>query len=211
MTATAKDLSFANVFPPLWLRDNCPCEQCRDPSSHQKLFQLLDLPDDVEILGSSSAATRSRSRFFPTTIVLSSRAPGCSSSPKASPTSRAERGQQGALACGRHRSRRAEDHLGEVRRRRPRATPSASRCRTSRPRPHRRRRRPPRHRAGRSSQRLATCERPTTASSSTFESSPTRATSPSPDSRSPRTPTTRTAIQCRRCSSCTASKLRRRR
>ncbi len=50
MTATAKDLSFANVFPPLWLRDNCPCEQCRDPSNRQKLFQLLDLPDDVEIL-----------------------------------------------------------------------------------------------------------------------------------------------------------------
>jgi gamma-butyrobetaine dioxygenase len=50
VTSAAKDLSFANVFPPLWLRDNCPCEQCRNVSNHQKLFQLLDLPDNVEIL-----------------------------------------------------------------------------------------------------------------------------------------------------------------
>lgn len=50
MTSTAKDLSFANVFPPLWLRDSCPCEQCRNVSNGQKLFRLLDLPDDVEVL-----------------------------------------------------------------------------------------------------------------------------------------------------------------
>jgi gamma-butyrobetaine dioxygenase len=50
VTSTAKDLSFANVFPPLWLRDNCPCEQCRNASNRQKLVQLVDLPGDVEIL-----------------------------------------------------------------------------------------------------------------------------------------------------------------
>jgi gamma-butyrobetaine dioxygenase len=50
MTTEAIDTSPVAAFPPLWLRDNCPCSECRDSSSHQKLFQLLDLPDDVEIL-----------------------------------------------------------------------------------------------------------------------------------------------------------------
>ncbi len=46
----ARNSSLAAIYPALWLRDNCPCAQCRDPSSHQKLFQLLDLSNDVEIL-----------------------------------------------------------------------------------------------------------------------------------------------------------------
>jgi gamma-butyrobetaine dioxygenase len=50
VTSTAKDLSFARAFPPLWLRDNCPCAECRDVLSHQKLFQPRDLPNDIEIL-----------------------------------------------------------------------------------------------------------------------------------------------------------------
>lgn len=35
---------------PYWLRDNCPCPECRDPRNGQKLFQVTDLPDDLAIL-----------------------------------------------------------------------------------------------------------------------------------------------------------------
>ncbi|WP_327424497.1 TauD/TfdA family dioxygenase [Streptomyces sp. NBC_01230] len=31
-------------FPVMWLRDNCPCADCRDPRSGQKLFQISALP-----------------------------------------------------------------------------------------------------------------------------------------------------------------------
>ncbi|MFE9868018.1 TauD/TfdA family dioxygenase [Streptomyces sp. NPDC005506] len=31
-------------FPVTWLRDNCPCADCRDPRSGQKLFQISALP-----------------------------------------------------------------------------------------------------------------------------------------------------------------------
>ncbi|MDH6113425.1 gamma-butyrobetaine dioxygenase [Kitasatospora sp. MAP12-15] len=34
---------------PYWLRDNCPCTDCRDPRNGQKLFQITDLPDDLTI------------------------------------------------------------------------------------------------------------------------------------------------------------------
>lgn len=34
---------------PYWLRDNCPCTGCRDPRNGQKLFQITDLPDDLEV------------------------------------------------------------------------------------------------------------------------------------------------------------------
>ncbi len=49
MTTAARDSSLAAAYPVLWLRDNCPCAECRDPSSGQKLFQLLDLSEEVEI------------------------------------------------------------------------------------------------------------------------------------------------------------------
>ncbi|WP_082119440.1 2-trimethylaminoethylphosphonate dioxygenase [Saccharothrix sp. ST-888] len=32
-----------------WLRDNCPCTECRDPRNGQKLFQITDLPADLAI------------------------------------------------------------------------------------------------------------------------------------------------------------------
>ncbi|MGK4580536.1 2-trimethylaminoethylphosphonate dioxygenase [Kitasatospora sp. HPMI-4] len=32
-----------------WLRDNCPCPECRDPRNGQKLFQITDLPGDLAI------------------------------------------------------------------------------------------------------------------------------------------------------------------
>ncbi|MFE6866785.1 TauD/TfdA family dioxygenase [Kitasatospora sp. NPDC057692] len=34
---------------PYWLRDNCPCAECRDPRNGQKLFQITDLPEDLAI------------------------------------------------------------------------------------------------------------------------------------------------------------------
>ncbi|GAA1404013.1 hypothetical protein GCM10009639_49530 [Kitasatospora putterlickiae] len=34
---------------PYWLRDNCPCAECRDPRNGQKLFQITDLPQDLAI------------------------------------------------------------------------------------------------------------------------------------------------------------------
>ncbi|MDH6126088.1 TauD/TfdA family dioxygenase [Kitasatospora sp. GP82] len=33
-----------------WLRDNCPCAECRDPRNGQKLFQITDLPGDLAIV-----------------------------------------------------------------------------------------------------------------------------------------------------------------
>ncbi|MFD7983296.1 TauD/TfdA family dioxygenase [Kitasatospora indigofera] len=35
---------------PYWLRDNCPCPECRDPRNGQKLFQITDLPEDLAIV-----------------------------------------------------------------------------------------------------------------------------------------------------------------
>lgn len=36
-------------LPPYWLRDNCPCAECRDPRTGQKLFQVNDLPPDLTV------------------------------------------------------------------------------------------------------------------------------------------------------------------
>ncbi|WP_033258699.1 MULTISPECIES: TauD/TfdA family dioxygenase [Kitasatospora] len=35
------------VSHPYWLRDNCPCADCRDPRGGQKRFQIGDLPDGL--------------------------------------------------------------------------------------------------------------------------------------------------------------------
>ena len=35
--------------PALWLRDNCPCPECRDPRNGQKLFGITDLDADLTI------------------------------------------------------------------------------------------------------------------------------------------------------------------
>ncbi|MCU7820615.1 phosphonate degradation HD-domain oxygenase [Kitasatospora sp. DSM 101779] len=32
-----------------WLRDNCPCAECRDAGNGQKLFQITDLPADLAV------------------------------------------------------------------------------------------------------------------------------------------------------------------
>ncbi|GAA2123115.1 hypothetical protein GCM10009759_74010 [Kitasatospora saccharophila] len=36
-----------SVPHPYWLRDNCPCADCRDPRGGQKLFRIGDLPDGL--------------------------------------------------------------------------------------------------------------------------------------------------------------------
>src|SRR6201996_711544 len=35
--------------PAVWLRDNCPCPECRVPGSGQKLFQITGLPEDLVV------------------------------------------------------------------------------------------------------------------------------------------------------------------
>ena len=36
-------------FPAVWLRDNCPCAECLDPGSGQKLNDITELPEDVAV------------------------------------------------------------------------------------------------------------------------------------------------------------------
>ena len=40
-------------FPAMWLRDNCPCPQCQDPGSGQKLKDITDMPNDVGVAASA--------------------------------------------------------------------------------------------------------------------------------------------------------------
>ncbi|MFE2322825.1 TauD/TfdA family dioxygenase [Streptomyces sp. NPDC059385] len=42
-------MSTVSSAPPLWLRDNCPCADCRDPRNGQKLFQITDLPAGLAV------------------------------------------------------------------------------------------------------------------------------------------------------------------
>jgi gamma-butyrobetaine dioxygenase len=49
-------------FPAVWLRDNCPCPECRDSGSGQKLNDITELPDGLAIsaaedVGESVAVT----------------------------------------------------------------------------------------------------------------------------------------------------------
>jgi gamma-butyrobetaine dioxygenase len=36
-------------FPAVWLRDNCPGPECRDPGSGQKLFGITDIPNETVV------------------------------------------------------------------------------------------------------------------------------------------------------------------
>jgi gamma-butyrobetaine dioxygenase len=46
-----------SVPNPYWLRDNCPCTECRDPRGGQKRFQIGDLPDGLTAVGAVEDAT----------------------------------------------------------------------------------------------------------------------------------------------------------
>ena len=40
---------FVLRFPAVWLRDNCPCAECLDPDSGQKLRDIAELPDGLTV------------------------------------------------------------------------------------------------------------------------------------------------------------------
>jgi gamma-butyrobetaine dioxygenase len=42
-------------FPAVWLRDNCPCAQCTDPGSGQKLNDITDIPDGLVVSAAEDA------------------------------------------------------------------------------------------------------------------------------------------------------------
>jgi gamma-butyrobetaine dioxygenase len=52
-------------FPPLWLRDNCPCERCQDPKSNQKLFQPAEIANTIAIAEVDEAGDKITVTFSP--------------------------------------------------------------------------------------------------------------------------------------------------
>ena len=42
-------------FPAVWLRDNCPCAECLDPGSGQKLRDITELPDGLAVSATADA------------------------------------------------------------------------------------------------------------------------------------------------------------
>jgi gamma-butyrobetaine dioxygenase len=42
-------------FPAVWLRDNCPCAECRDPGSGQKLNDITELPEGLAVSAAEDA------------------------------------------------------------------------------------------------------------------------------------------------------------
>ncbi|WUD71369.1 TauD/TfdA family dioxygenase [Streptomyces sp. NBC_00510] len=47
-------------LPAMWLRDNCPCAECRDPRSGQKLFQIGSLPAGLRVGRAADSAGEGR-------------------------------------------------------------------------------------------------------------------------------------------------------
>ena len=48
-------------FPAVWLRDNCPCAECVDPGSGQKLKDITECPNGL----ADHATPRRRGRRLP--------------------------------------------------------------------------------------------------------------------------------------------------
>src|ERR1700753_3451806 len=44
------------VFPPVWLRDNCLCADCRDSGTGQRLLGVSDVPAEVRVRAFSESA-----------------------------------------------------------------------------------------------------------------------------------------------------------
>jgi gamma-butyrobetaine dioxygenase len=42
-------------FPAVWLRDHCPCAECQDPGTGQKLKDITDIPNDPGVAASEHA------------------------------------------------------------------------------------------------------------------------------------------------------------
>ena len=59
--------------PAIWLRDNCPCTECRDPRNGQKLFGITDLDAELtitEVIGTTVTFSDGHvSRFDPAFLV----------------------------------------------------------------------------------------------------------------------------------------------
>ena len=46
---TLHDHPALHGLPAIWLRDNCPCGECRDSHSGQRLLSITDLPAEVAV------------------------------------------------------------------------------------------------------------------------------------------------------------------
>ena len=51
-------------FPAVWLRDNCPCAECQDPGSGQKLKDITDIPNDLGVAASADAGESVEPRYL---------------------------------------------------------------------------------------------------------------------------------------------------
>ena len=52
-------------FPAVWLRDNCPCAECLDPGSGQKLTDVTELPEALAVSGTEVAGASVVVTFAP--------------------------------------------------------------------------------------------------------------------------------------------------
>jgi gamma-butyrobetaine dioxygenase len=52
-------------IPAIWLRDNCPCPQCRDPATGERLVSITDLPADVSVVTARQSGDRIEVVFGP--------------------------------------------------------------------------------------------------------------------------------------------------
>ena len=52
-------------FPAVWLRDNCPCTECQDPGSGQKLRDITEIPNDLGVAASENAGESVLVTFAP--------------------------------------------------------------------------------------------------------------------------------------------------
>src|SRR2546421_1597447 len=65
------------TFHPLWLRDNCPCPECRHGSG-QRLLDTRSLPDDLEVVavdGTNVTFSDGHTSTFDPALLASTRAP----------------------------------------------------------------------------------------------------------------------------------------
>lgn len=42
-----KDSDIESEFNYVWLRDNCPCDRCFHPDTHERILVTATIPDDI--------------------------------------------------------------------------------------------------------------------------------------------------------------------
>jgi gamma-butyrobetaine dioxygenase len=52
-------------LPAIWLRDNCPCRQCRDPATGERLVDITGVPADVSVIAARQSGDRIEVVFGP--------------------------------------------------------------------------------------------------------------------------------------------------